>query len=125
MMLSLLSLCFSLLAANLITVDPTTTTYSLSQSTAAVQLWTTPQTRRIRSTMTTVPAAQRSTLSVFCGREELESFQLIIAPSNAGSVAVSMGMFAGLPDNAWLERAQATFSPVSPWGRGRTASRTF
>ncbi len=83
-----------------------------------VKLWTTPQTRRIRNTMTTVPTAQRSQLNVFCGREELESFQVIVAPSSAGSIAVWMGMFPNMPANGWLEVAHATFSPTSPWGQG-------
>ena len=112
--LSVLSLAQGLL----LVPDPSTTTFSLTQSTGSVRLWTTPQTRRVRDSSTAVPTATGSSLSVFCGREELESFQLIVAPSSAGSVVVNFANFAGLPVDAWLECAEAQFSPVSPWGQG-------
>ncbi len=104
--------------ANLIVPDYSTTTYSFSQSTPTVKVWTTPQTRRIRDTSTTVPVAVRNILSVSCGRNELESFQLVIAPSNVGSVRVDVANFAGLPLTSWLEVANAGFSPTASLGQG-------
>jgi hypothetical protein len=92
---------------------------NLFQAAAAnFRVWTTPITRRIRSTSTTVPTATGTQLNVYCAREELESFQVVIAPTSVASMTVSFAAFPGLAAGAWLEVAVASFSPVSPWGQG-------
>jgi uncharacterized membrane protein len=114
----------------LITPNAATTTFSFTQSTASFRVWTTPATRRIRTTSVTPPAATANTLNVFCAREELESFQVrkervfdfffhfflfqvIVAPTTIPSMTVSWGTFSPpLVGGGWLEVSRATFSPT-------------
>jgi hypothetical protein len=58
-------------------------------------------------------------LNVFCGREELESFQIVIAPTTVPSftIAWNAAFSPALASGTWFEVARAGFSPVSPWGQ--------
>lgn len=83
---------------SLISVDPSLYTFKFTQSTANLVLWTAPSTRRIRSDDTSPPSsATGSTLHLSCAREELESFQVVLAPTSAiSSATVTLPMFSGL-----------------------------
>ena len=74
------------------TADTEPTTYKLSQSTASLQLWTTPPSERVFKDAT-VPTATDSEVRVYAARNEFEPFQVVVRPTASQSVAVSVDSF--------------------------------
>jgi len=66
--------------------DPTEFTYKLSESPAALPLWTTPCANKVR-TADRAPDAARSGLRLSAARRELEPVQLVIGPASGTLVA--------------------------------------
>ncbi len=67
-------------------------THRLSQSTANYKYWTTPPSERVFKNAT-VPTQNASKIKIYAAQNESEPFQLIIKPSNSGTVTLSMGYF--------------------------------
>ncbi len=67
-------------------------TYRLTQSTAALELWTTPPSERVFPDQA-APTATGSGVRVYAARNEVEPFQLVVRPASSGSVTVSVGSF--------------------------------
>ena len=88
-------------------LDPTEFTYALEESTAALPLWTTPPTRKVR-TSDAAPSAKRSGLKLAAAKHEWEPAQLVVSPGS-GSVTVSVAPFASLP-GAVVRVSQVGFS---------------
>lgn len=125
----------ALSVGTLITPNISSTTFRFTQSSGGLQLWTTPNTRRIRSTHTTVPTSTGTTLRVRAARHgnkkqnnrltffasfltvfcvELESFQIIVAPTTGvASMTVSHMIPPGLSSSAMWEVAVASYSPAA------------
>lgn len=86
-----------------------TYTYRLSQSTGALQLWTTPATVRVFKNAA-VPANLDGGLRVYAAGNESEPFQLVVRPAASGPVTLSIGSFgAGITS----ELAQVKYVPVT------------
>jgi hypothetical protein len=85
-------------------------TYTLEESTAALLLWTTPCTRKVRLG-DRPPDVRRSGLHLSAARNEFEPAQLVIGPGG-GSATVTVDPFPTLP-GARIETAVAGF--VDGW----------
>ena len=110
--------------ANLVTVNRDAFLYRLTQSITGLTLWTAPNTMRIKSTDTTAPTATGSRLSISSAREELESFQVIVGPTNQySSVTVTMDMFPNLGVAAEIDVGKADFVAASAWAQGTVSVR--
>jgi len=75
-------------------LDPTEFTYTLEESTASLELWTTPPTRKVKRS-DAAPSAKRSGLKLSAAKNEHEPTQLVLGPGS-GSVTVELAPFANL-----------------------------
>jgi len=104
-------------------LEASATTYSLSESSAALRLFTTPVTRR-PSVTSAAPSATESGLRLEAARNEFEAAQLLIAPV-AASLEVTIEPFAALGQDQRLELSTIgfaeglaeTLNPLSNGGR--------
>jgi len=92
--------------------DPTEFTYRLSESTAALPLWTTPCTRKVLTGDAPPTGDPRSGLRLSAARGEVEPVQLVIGPAS-GAVAVTLPPFPKLGSDQRLELAAAQY--VQGW----------
>ncbi len=83
-------------------------TYSLSEGTAALPLWTTPATRRLTTADRAPGGKARSGLSVSAARNEFEPVQLLLGPV-ATSMRVEVAKFPQLGAGQRVELAQAGY----------------
>ena len=67
-------------------------TYTLTQSTAAYQVWTTTPSERVFKDAT-APSATGSGVKVYAARNEFEPFQIVVKPAASGNVTVNAGSF--------------------------------
>eukprot|EP00727_Mastigamoeba_balamuthi_P013774 m51a1_g9019 hypothetical protein (777) ;mRNA; f:177825-180620 len=105
----------ALSSASRITYKDSDYTFQFTQSISGLTLWTAPATRRVRST-DGVPTATGSALDISCAKGELESFQIVIAPTSAfSSIGVSVGAFGSLGPTAWTDVGVASWVAPSPW----------
>lgn len=81
--------------------------YSLTESTAALALFTTPATHRL-STADRAPTATRSGLSISAAKREFEPVQLVLGPGSS-NVAVRVNPFATLGTAQRISVARADF----------------
>lgn len=88
-------------------LDPSDFTYALEESTAALSLWTTPATRKVK-TSDAAPTVKRSGLKLAAAKNEWEPAQLVVSPTS-GAVTVAVAPFSTLP-GASVELAQVGFA---------------
>lgn len=74
------------------TADTEPITYRLTQSTAALQLWTTPPSERVFKDAA-APSATDSEVRVYAARNEFEPFQVVVKPAASQNVTVSIDAF--------------------------------
>lgn len=111
-----LALCAS---SSLISVDRTKYEYKLTQSVTGFTIWTTANTNRLYATSTTPPSNAKAAVTLTCAREELESFQVIVAPTSAfATMTVTMAPFPGLGPTATIDVGKVGFTPNSQWAFG-------
>jgi PKD repeat protein len=67
-------------------------TYTLTQSTAAYQFWTTTPSERVFKDAA-IPTATGSGVKVYAARNEFEPFQIVAKPAASGNAVVTMGSF--------------------------------
>ncbi|HNT74157.1 MAG TPA: DUF4091 domain-containing protein [Anaerolineae bacterium] len=67
-------------------------TYTLTQSTAAYQFWTTTPSERVFKDAA-APSATGSGVKVYAARNEFEPFQIVVKPAASGNVTVNAGNF--------------------------------
>ncbi len=110
-------------------------TYKLTQSTAGMQYWTTPPSERVFQD-DAIPTDTGDEVLVFAAQNEFEPFQVVVNPSAAETVAVSVGDFgAGITAEiyqvAYVPVAQATDNlgrtgpypdPLVPLAQGASVS---
>ncbi|MBI5488203.1 MAG: hypothetical protein HY905_12795 [Deltaproteobacteria bacterium] len=89
------------------TLRATSFTYTLEESTAALTLWTTPATRRLR-TGDRPPEDRRSGLHLSAARNEFEPVQLVLGPAS-GTARVAVDPFPDLGADQRLELAVARY----------------
>ncbi len=99
-----------------ITPDATDFTYKLSESTAALSLWTTPCTHKVLASER-APKATRSGVKLSAARHEFEPAQVILGPGS-GAVKVAIKPFAKLGGAQRVTLARASF--VSGWAEKLT-----
>jgi hypothetical protein len=92
--------------------DPTEFTYRLSESTAALPLWTTPCTRKVRIGDAAPTGDPRSGLRLSAARGEVEPVQLVIGPAS-GAVTATLPPFPKLGSDQRLQLAAAQY--VQGW----------
>ena len=93
-------------------LDASAYTYTLTQSSAALGLWTTPATRKVR-VGDQPPEATAYGLRLSAARREFEPAQLLLGPGS-GAVAVSIDAFASLGMDARVELSLAEYE-ASGW----------
>lgn len=119
------------------TANTEPTTYRLTQSTASLQLWTTPPSERVFKDAA-VPTATDSEVRVYAARNEFEPFQVVVKPTASQAAAVSIdalgaGITAELYQVQYVNVAQVSDSlgrlgpypdPLWPLANGATVSLT-
>lgn len=80
------------LPGNILGDDLEQYTYTLEESTAAYQLWTTPPSQRIFKD-DSLPAETDSGIKVYIAKNEFEPFQLVVQPIASGEVEVTISDF--------------------------------
>ena len=91
-----------------VALDPAAYTYSLSEGTEQLPLWTTPVTRKLSEADREPGGTRRSGLALSAARNEFEPVQLVIGPAE-GRATVTFSGFADLGGNARAELAVAGF----------------
>jgi hypothetical protein len=83
--------------------------YSLSQSTADLKLWTTPPSERVFKDAP-APTAQGSSLALYAAKNETEPVQLVVNPTSTKEIAVSLD---NLPSGVSAEIYQVKYVNIS------------
>lgn len=92
-------------------------THRLSQSTATLNIWTTPPSERVFKD-TAVPATSDQNVKIYAAKNEFEPFQLVVKPTTSGNLTINIGDFgSGIKTELFQVRYVNVTTPSDSLGR--------